>query len=129
MLINDRIDVHLAAGKWSRFIIAKLQVRKSPLIPGTAGIHIGQTDAPLALARQMIGDDAIIGQSVRDVAEAKRAVEGGADYVGIGAVWDTKSKDLKGKKAMGPEGVGEILDMLSGTGVEAVAIGKTVAAI
>jgi len=76
----------------------------------------------------MIGDDAIIGQSVRDVAEAKRAVEGGADYVGIGAVWDTKSKDLKGKKAMGPEGVGEILDMLSGTGVEAVAIGETIAA-
>jgi len=73
----------------------------------------------------MIGPDAIIGLSVRSIAEAKKAVEDGADYVGIGAVWDTKSKDLKGKKAMGPDGVGEILDILSGTGVDAVAIGKS----
>lgn len=46
--------------------------------------------------------------------------------MGIGAVWDTKSKDLKGRRAMGPEGVGEILDLLSGTGVDAVAIGSLI---
>lgn len=58
------------------------------------------------------------------VSDAQRAVEGGTDYVGIGAVWDTSSKDLKGKKALGPDGVGEILDTLAGTNVDAVAIGE-----
>lgn len=104
VLINDRIDVHLAVG--------------------TAGIHVGQTDAPLDMARKLIGPDAIIGQSIRTVEDAERAIKGGVDYVGIGAVWDTSSKDLKGKKSLGPDGIGEILDVLAGTGVEAVAIGE-----
>jgi thiamine-phosphate diphosphorylase/hydroxyethylthiazole kinase len=94
------------------------------LTAGTAGIHIGQTDAPLALARKMIGPDAIIGLSVRSVEEAKAAVEQGADYVGVGAVWHTVSKDLKGRSSLGPDGVGEILDILAGTGIDAVAIGE-----
>lgn len=94
------------------------------LTTGTAGIHIGQTDAPLQLARKMVGPDAIIGQSIRNLDEAKKAIEDGADYVGIGAVWHTVSKDLKGRKSLGPEGVGEILDVLAGTGIQAVAIGK-----
>ncbi|WWD19599.1 hydroxyethylthiazole kinase [Kwoniella shandongensis] len=103
VLINDRIDVHLAVG--------------------TAGIHIGQTDCPLPLARQLVGPDAIIGISVGTVSEAHKAVEEGADYVGIGAVWPTGSKDVRNKKMLGPEGVGEILDILAGTGVKSVAIG------
>jgi len=72
----------------------------------------------------MIGPDAIIGLSVRSLEEAKGAVEQGADYVGIGAVWHTSSKDLKGRSSLGPDGVGEILDILAGTGIEAVAIGE-----
>jgi thiamine-phosphate diphosphorylase/hydroxyethylthiazole kinase len=103
VLINDRVDVHLAAG--------------------TDGIHVGQTDAPLDVVRRLVGPHAIVGQSVGNQEDARRAVEEGADYVGIGAVWDTKSKDLKGKKSLGPDGVGEILDVLAGTGVDAVAIG------
>ncbi|WWC91700.1 hydroxyethylthiazole kinase [Kwoniella dendrophila CBS 6074] len=103
VLINDRIDVHLAVG--------------------TAGIHIGQTDCPLPLARQLIGPDAIIGLSVRNLNECKRAIEQKADYIGIGTVWRTESKDTKGRKCLGPDGTGEILDLLHDTGVQAVAIG------
>ncbi|WVR07680.1 hydroxyethylthiazole kinase [Kwoniella sp. DSM 27419] len=105
VLINDRIDVHLAVG--------------------TAGIHIGQTDCPFPLARSMLGPDAIIGLSVSNVDQAQAAAElkGELDYVGVGAVWPTGSKDTKGRKSLGPDGVGEILDILSGTGIEAVAIG------
>ncbi|KAE8539469.1 hydroxyethylthiazole kinase [Cryptococcus gattii VGV] len=103
VLINDRIDVHLAVG--------------------TAGIHVGQTDCPIGLARSLVGPDAIIGLSVGNVNEAKRAIQQGADYVGIGAVWPTNSKDVTKKKMLGPDGVGEILDLLHGTGVQSVAIG------
>ncbi|EAL19255.1 hypothetical protein CNBH3540 [Cryptococcus deneoformans B-3501A] len=103
VLINDRIDVHLAVG--------------------TAGIHVGQTDCPIGLARSLVGPDAIIGLSVSNVNEAKRAIQQGADYVGIGAVWPTNSKDVANKKMLGPDGVGEILDLLHGTGVQSVAIG------
>ena len=93
------------------------------LITGSDGIHVGQTDTPLEVARKLIGPDAVIGQSVSTPEDAARAVELGADYVGIGAVWFTTSKDLKGKQSMGPYGVGTILDVLAGTGVQAVAIG------
>lgn len=91
---------------------------------GTAGIHVGQTDCPIGLARSLVGPDAIIGLSVGNVNEAKRAIQQGADYVGIGAVWPTNSKDVTKKKMLGPDGVGEILDLLHGTGVQSVAIGK-----
>ena len=63
--------------------------------------------------------------------EASKAVEGGeVDYVGIGAVWETKSKDVSGKIMLGPEGVGEVLDVLAlgeketGRSIKSVAIGE-----
>lgn len=67
---------------------------------------------PLSRAREMVGDDAVIGISVSSPEEAHRAVSDGADYVGIGAVWATQSKDVRGKLKLGPDGVGKILDLL-----------------
>lgn len=72
-----------------------------------------------------MGPEAIIGHSVSSVQEARYAVESGADYVGIGPVWSTNSKDVTHKKILGCDGVGEILEVLAGTGVEAVAIGES----
>lgn len=52
------------------------------------------------------------------------------DYVGIGAVWETKSKDVSGKIMLGPQGVGEVLDVLAvgeketGRSIKSVAIGE-----
>lgn len=71
----------------------------------------------------MLGPDAIIGVSVSSTDEARIAVRDGADYVGIGAVWPTGSKDVSAKVKLAPEGVGAVLDVLAGTGVQSVAIG------
>jgi thiamine-phosphate diphosphorylase/hydroxyethylthiazole kinase len=84
-------------------------------------MHIGQTDTPLTLARSMLGPDAIIGLSVSTPAEAKWAEENGADYVGIGPVWATQSKDVSKKTIVGCDGVGAILDQIS---IDSVAIGE-----
>lgn len=104
LLINDRIDVYLA-------------VR-------CAGIHIGQSDMPLAQARALAGDDAVIGISVGNIDEAQAAIAGHADYVGVGAVWPTGSKDVTKKVKLGPDGVGRVLDVLAESKTPAVAIGE-----
>lgn len=77
---------------------------------------------PLAAARGLVGEDAVVGISVSTIEEAKAAAEGGADYVGIGAVWPTNSKDVRAKPKLGPDGVGKILDVLPES-VGSVAIG------
>jgi thiamine-phosphate pyrophosphorylase len=57
------------------------------------GLHIGQEDMPVKIARKLMPIDMILGVSVRTVAEAGIALEEGADYLGVGAVFDTNTKD------------------------------------
>ncbi|CAE6518578.1 unnamed protein product [Rhizoctonia solani] len=107
MFVNDRVDVALAVG--------------------ATGVHLGQTDMPVSTARKLLelghpDSPCLIGISVGNVEEAKRAVLDGVDYVGIGAVWDTKTKDLV-KPVVGVRGVGDILDIVGDAGIPAVAIG------
>lgn len=78
---------------------------------------------PLATARSLLGPDAIIGVSAGNVAEAQEAVAGGADYIGIGAVYPTGSKS--NAKLLGVRGVGPILNVLEGTDVKSVVIGES----
>ena len=73
LLINDRIDVALAAG--------------------AAGVHVGQDDMAAADARRLLGRDAIIGLSVKTVAQAEAAPVELLDYAAIGGVFATSSKD------------------------------------
>lgn len=56
------------------------------------GIHIGQEDMELKSVRKLVGEDMIIGVSAHTVEEAIKAQEGGADYIGIGAVFATSTK-------------------------------------
>lgn len=56
------------------------------------GVHVGQDDTSCIQARALLGSDKIIGVSVHSVAEAKRAQEQGADYVGVGALFATPTK-------------------------------------
>lgn len=56
------------------------------------GVHIGQSDAELKEARRMLGPDKIIGVSAHNVQEAIEAEKGGADYLGVGAVFTTSTK-------------------------------------
>ncbi|MDP0489403.1 MAG: thiamine phosphate synthase [Fusobacterium sp. JB019] len=57
------------------------------------GVHIGQSDNDLKYARKILGQDKIIGVSVGNIEEARLAEEGGADYVGIGTIFFTTTKD------------------------------------
>ncbi|WP_026895211.1 thiamine phosphate synthase [Clostridiisalibacter paucivorans] len=59
------------------------------------GIHIGQEDLPIEVVRKLMGKDKIIGVSVSNLEEIYEAQEKGADYIGVGAIFDTNSKDVK----------------------------------
>lgn len=60
---------------------------------GAAGVHLGQEDAPIEEAKELLGPDSIIGLSAGSVDEARRAVEEGADYLGVGTVFATPTKE------------------------------------
>ena len=102
------------------------------------GIHVGQDDMPVAQVRQQVGQDMIIGVSVSTVEEALEAVQNGADYLGVGAMFSTSTKldvDVLSKEmlraicmavnvpvvAIGGIGKSNIAQ-LSGTGVDGVAL-------
>lgn len=72
LLINDRMDIALAVG--------------------AQGLHVGQEDLPVAVARKVMGGDAILGVSASTVEEAMAAQADGADYLGVGAMFATSTK-------------------------------------
>lgn len=72
ILINDRVDVALAAG--------------------AHGVHLGQDDLPPAAARRLLGPEAVIGVSVRSPEEARAAERDGADYLAANLVYATATK-------------------------------------
>ncbi len=86
LIVNDRADVALACD--------------------ADGVHLGQDDLPLAAARKIMGAK-IVGVSTHDVAQAREAEGGGADYIGFGPMFGTRTKDT-GYAARGIEMLGEI---------------------
>ena len=77
---------------------------------------------PTSLVRRLLPPGAILGVSANTPEEAAKAVQDGADYVGIGPIWNTSTKkDIK--NVLGVRGVGRILDALDGSRVKAVGIG------
>src|SRR5215470_2131205 len=73
LVINDRVDVALASG--------------------ADGVHVGQDDMSVVDARRLLGPDAIIGLSIKTIAQAEAAPVELVSYVGIGGVFATTSKD------------------------------------
>lgn len=59
---------------------------------GADGIHVGQNDMEAGKVREIVGENMIMGVSVQTVEQAKKAVEAGADYLGVGAVFSTSTK-------------------------------------
>ena len=59
---------------------------------GADGVHVGQKDMAAGEARRRIGTDMLLGVSVHTVEEARQAVQDGADYLGLGAVFPTNTK-------------------------------------
>ena len=62
-------------------------------LAGADGVHVGQSDESAAEARRRIGPDKILGVSAQTVEQALEAERNGADYLGVGAVFPTGSKD------------------------------------
>ncbi len=59
------------------------------------GVHVGQEDMPLVEVRKIVFPDKIIGVSATSIQQAKEAEDNGADYIGIGPIFDTLSKEIK----------------------------------
>lgn len=102
LIINDRIDIALAVQ--------------------ADGVHLGQTDMPVHIAKSLLPAGTVIGVSCNDTDHVKKAIEDEVDYIGIGAVWGTTTKTLT-SPAIGVRGVGPLLQALDGTNIKAVAIG------
>ena len=73
LIIDDRLDVCLAVD--------------------AAGLHIGDDELPVSVARQVLGPDKILGVTAKTVKRALEAEEGGANYLGTGAIFPTTTKE------------------------------------
>lgn len=89
---------------------------------GAHGVHLGQTDMPVSVARSLLPPGTIIGKTCNTPEHVRVAIKEGADYVGLGPVWSTKTKQVT-SPVTGPTGIGEMLAVLDDTPVKAVAIG------
>ncbi len=91
LIINDRVDVALAAG--------------------ADGVHLGQQDMPIDLARKISSGSLLIGISAESIDDAVRAEQEGADYIGISPVFSTPTKTDTGP-ALGLTGVRAIRELV-----------------
>ncbi len=73
VIINDRVDIAIAAG--------------------ADGVHLGQDDLPPDRARKLLGSDAIVGFSTHSVIQAVEAIRMPVDYIAIGPVFETRTKE------------------------------------
>lgn len=103
-LVNDRLDVALATG--------------------ADGVHLGPEDVPVGPARGVTPPGFLIGYSTDDPAEARRAAAAGADYLGVGAVYGTRTKAGLAAEAIGPARVAEVLGAagLPGVGIGGITL-------
>lgn len=72
LIVDDRLDVAMAIG--------------------AEGVHLGQSDMPIGLARRIAGEEMIVGATAKTVPQALEAYEQGADYLGVGAIYPTTTK-------------------------------------
>ncbi len=72
LIIDDRVDVALAVN--------------------AEGVHVGQSDMPVSMARKLMGAEKIVGATAKTVSQAIEAYEQGADYLGVGAIYPTTTK-------------------------------------
>lgn len=91
-IINDRVDI--------------------AIICDADGVHVGQSDIDAKFVRSLIGENKILGVSARNLNEAKKAKENGANYIGVGAMYSTSTKlDAKSVSYETVEEIKKILDI------------------
>jgi thiamine-phosphate diphosphorylase len=92
---SELYEVALALRAVTRAVGALLIVNDRPDIAAAVdadGVHLGQTDVPVAVARAVLGPDRLVGVSTHDPEELRAAVDAGADYAGVGPIFATSSK-------------------------------------
>ncbi len=99
LIVNDRVDVAIAAE--------------------ADGVHLGQDDFPIAKARDLLGEDAVIGGTAKTLSQAQQCFADGADYIGFGPIYATGSKADAGMV----RGLEDLREMVSGVSVPIIAIG------
>jgi thiamine-phosphate pyrophosphorylase len=98
-LVNDRLDVALAAG--------------------ADGAHVGADDLPVPVARTVLGRSAVLGATCRTAADGRAARDAGATYLGVGPAYPTSTKDGL-PDPLGPDGVAAVAHAVPGTPVIAI---------
>jgi thiamine-phosphate pyrophosphorylase len=98
-IVNDRVDVAIACH--------------------ADGVHLGQNDFPIPLARKLLGEEVIIGGSAGNMEEARKCLSEGADYLGFGPVYFTTSKEDAGPAS----GLDLLKQVVAGIPLPIIAIG------
>lgn len=91
-IVNDRLDVALAAS--------------------ADGVHLGPGDLPIDAARRVAGRDFIIGGSAGTPERARRLEEAGADYLGVGAIFEARPSKSDASAPRGPEAIAQIVEVV-----------------
>jgi thiamine-phosphate pyrophosphorylase len=99
VLVNDRADL--------------------AVLSGADGVHVGEEDLPVPEARRVVGLDRLVGRSTRTLEEARRAIADGADHVGFGPMFGSRSKAL----SAAPRGLEALREVAGALGAPVVAIG------
>jgi len=99
---------------------------------GADGVHLGQGDMPYARARALLGPEALIGLSTHNPAQTRAACALGADYIGVGPVFPTPTKDLP-DQVLGLDGMRAMLALADRPavvlgGIDATNLGGVLAA-
>jgi thiamine-phosphate diphosphorylase len=99
LIVNDRVDIAVAAR--------------------ADGVHLGQEDVPLIVARRLMGNKKLVGISTHDLAQAQEAEKAGADYIGFGPIFGTATKET----GYSPRGLSMLREVRKAVKVPIVAIG------
>ncbi len=99
VIVNDRADLAVLAG--------------------ADGVHVGDDDLPPAEARRLVGEGRLVGRSTRTLEDARAALAAGADHVGFGPIFATRTKSI----AVAPRGVAQLAEVARALPAPVVAIG------
>ena len=106
------------------------------------GVHLGADDMPIELGRKLLGSDALIGATAKSVEAAQEAEKEGADYLGVGAIFETKThvktkrtsvetlKEIKKNVGIEVYAIGGLnidnVDILAGSGVDGICVVRAI---
>lgn len=98
LIIDDQVDIAMAVD--------------------AAGVHVGAEDLPVSHVRTLLGEKKIVGATAKTVEQAKKAEDDGADYLGVGAIYETTTKVITKRTS-----VSTLNDICAAVSIPVIAIG------